>query len=340
MKITVIGGGIGGLEFIRCLKGLDVTLIEPRDRMVCQALLPEYIVDKVDEEEITVEISDFCNRHGVDWIRDKAVRVESDRVITEKDEVEFDYLVISTGARPFVFENTYSLGDLESAKVCKRALDKAEEVAIIGSGATGIECACELREKGYEIKLIEYLERILPSFTSKVSNYVRRLMEKEGIEIFTSCKVIGVNEAVKTNRGKIECDLAISCAGLKPNPLDGLKTDRGWIVVDEYLRVRKNVFAIGDCALVKVNGKIATKTALEAEMQARITAKNIRRIRKGEKPLKYKVVSSIDKPIAFITLAKNRAVMVYKGIFIPRPMKILYRIKKRIVESFMKRYKM
>lgn len=275
----------------------------------------------------------------MNWIRDRAVKVENERVITEKGEVEFDVLVVSIGAKTFVFDNTFSLGDLDGAKLCKKAVEKAESVVVIGSGATGVECAFELREMGLDVTVVEYVDRILPAFKSAVSSFVKKYMKREGINVLTSCKVIGVNEVVKTNRGEIDCDLAISCAGLIPNALEGLKYERGGIIVDECLRAKDNVFAIGDCAKVQVGGKIATKTAYEAEMQAKHTAKNVKRIKRNEKLIKYEIRSSLDKPIAFITLARNRAILIYKGIFIPHPMKILYKMKKRIIENFIRRYK-
>ncbi len=338
MKVVIIGCGTGGLEFIKEY-GRDVTLIEPREKMICQALLPEYIVDKVDEDYLTVDISDFCDKNGVNWIRDKAVRIYGDRVFTENDEIEFDILIVSTGAKPFVFENTFNLGDLKNARNCKKAIESAERVVVIGSGATGVECAFELKEFGLDVTIVEYFERVLPSFSYRVSSFVKNCMEKEGIKVLTSCKVVGVNEFVKTSRGEIDCDLAISCAGVIPNVIDGLKVEEKGIVVDEYLRAKDNIFAIGDCANVCIDGKIATKTAYEAEMQARYTAKNVERLEKGEKLIRYKIHSSLDKPIAFITLAKNRAILIYKGIFIPKPMKLIYRVKKRIMDKFMKRYK-
>ncbi len=337
MDVVVIGGGIGGLEFIKEY-GRDVTLIEPKDKMVCQAFLPEYLVGKVEEDEITIEISEFCDKNGVNWVRDEAIEIRDGKVITSGDELDFDLAVISIGAKPFTFENTYNLGDLESAKACKRALECAERVVVIGSGATGVECAFELREMGFEVTLVEYLERVLPAFSFKVSNFVAKLMEREGIEVLTSCKVLGVNEFVETSKGDIECDTAISCAGVIPNSIGGLRYERG-IVVDEFLRAKEKVFAIGDCAKVCVDNKVATKTAYEAEMQARNTAKNVERLKRGEKLLKYKVRSSLDRPISFITLARGRAILIYKGVFISRPMGILYRLKKRIMNEFMKRYR-
>jgi NADH dehydrogenase len=338
VRVAVVGGGIAGLEFIRHANFAEITLIEPKDRMVCQALLPEYLSEKVLEEDISINIADFCDRFGVNLVRDYAIKVENDRIITKNGEVEFDFAVIATGAKPNVFENTYSVGDLESTEKTKKALENAEEVVVIGSGATGVEVACEVREfYGCNVRILEYFDRILPSFSCKVSNFVEKVVRGDGISITTSCKVLGVNESIATDKGKINADVVISCAGLKPNPIEGVKTQKGWIIVDEFLRAKNNVFAIGDCALVKINDKIATKTALEAERQALYTARNIKRLSKGEKPIPYKVKSSIDSPISFITLAKNRAVLVYNRLFIPKPMKLLYKIKKSIVKSFMKR---
>jgi len=136
--------------------------------------------------------------------------------------------------------------------------------------------------------------------------------------------------------------VVVWCAGLKPaRYLDGINVPKvnGWVAVDGYLRAGERIFAIGDNSFVNVNGKVATKTALEAEMQAKHVAENIKRLMKGEKLKRYKVRSSVDEPIAFITLGKNRAVLVYGRIVLTSPLGLLYRIKKRIVKVFMDKYR-
>ncbi len=334
MRVVVAGGGIGGLELIRNLKGFEVTLIERRERMVCQALLPEYVVGKVDDHDVSVSLEDFCDEHGVNWIKDRVLKVEDGRVFTEKGEVEYDYLVLAVGSRPYVFENTQSLFDLESAKECRKAVEGGDRVVVIGSGATGVEVALELREIGKDVTIVEYLNRVLPSFDERVSSFVYRILKREGVNVLTSCKVLSVEDVVKTSLGELDYDVAISCAGVIPNSLN-LKRDRGGIVVDNFLRVDDRTFAIGDCASVKG----ATKTAYEAEMQARCVARNLVRIRRGDRLIEYRVRSSLDKPIAMITLGRGRAVMVYKGLFLPRPMKLIYLAKKAFLKGFMGRYR-
>jgi NADH dehydrogenase len=352
MKVVVIGGGIAGLEFVRHASKLpiDITLIEPKRRMVCQALLPEFISGKVSEEDVSVEIKPFCDKNGVEFIRDRAVCVENGIVLTEKGKlVEYDLLVVAMGAEANHYgiegaEKTHSVNTLEDAIKTKKELDKADSVAVVGSGATGVEVACEIAEAyGLEVYLIEYMDRILPAFNPKVSTFVDKILRRDGINVLTSHAVVKVEDnGVVTNSGSLECDVVVWCAGLKPaRYLDGINVPKvnGWVAVDGYLRAGERIFAIGDNSFVNVNGKVATKTALEAEMQAKHVAENIKRLMKGEKLKRYKVRSSVDEPIAFITLGKNRAVLVYGRIVLTSPLGLLYRIKKRIVKVFMDKYR-
>jgi len=350
MKVVVIGGGIAGLEFIRHASNLpvDITLIEPKPYMTCQALLPEFVSDKVTEEEINVEIEPYCDEKGVEFIKDWAESINNNVVITRKGKsIEYDILVISVGTSLNYYgikgaEKTYSVHTFEDSVKTKKALEKAEKIAIIGSGATGVEVACELSEK-FDVSLIERMNRILPMFNPKVSSFVKKILEKEGVKVYTSCTVTRVEkDCVITDKANIECDMVIWCAGLKPSDfVDKVNIPKinGWIAVDEFLRVNDKIFAIGDNSFVKIGNKIATKTALEAEMQAKHVADNIKRLLNNQKLKRYKIRSSLDEPIAFISLAKDRAILVYRKFVITRPLTLLYRIKKFIVKKFIDKYK-
>ena len=349
MRIAVIGGGMAGMEFIRHAYKLPVelTLIEPKPVMVCQALLPELLSDKVDEDSLCVDIEEFCSKVGVEFVRDRAKYIENGLVITEKGEqVEYDAVVVAVGAETNYYgiegaERTHNVNTLESTLKTKRALNKAEDVIVVGSGITGVEVALELAELGFDVCVVEYMDRVLPTFSPKVSNFVYNIMKKDGIDVKTSNAVLKVEkDGVVTNKGKIFGDVVVWCAGLKPSKfveyLDVPK-EKGWIKVDEFLRAGR-VFAIGDCAFVEVDGKVATKTALEAEVQAKHVAENIKRMLKGEEPARYRIRSSIDKPIAMIMLAKNRAILVYKGRALFRPMRLIYKIKKLAIERFLRSF--
>ncbi len=349
MNVAVVGGGIAGMEFVRHAFKLPVkiTLIEPKPVMVCQALLPELLSDKVDEGSLCIDIEEFCCKTGVEFVRDRAEYIENGLIITEKGkQVEYDAIVLAVGAEINHYgiegaERTCNVNTLEATLKTKRELNRAEDVIVVGSGITGVEVALELAEIGFKVCLVEYMDRVLPAFSPKVSNFVYKIMKKDGIDVRTSSAVLKVErDGVVTNKGKIFGDVVIWCAGIKPSNfverLDVPK-EEGWIKVDEFLRAG-SAFAIGDCAFVKIDGKIATKTALEAEMQAKHVAENIKRILKEERLARYRIRSSIDKPIAMIMLAKNRAILVYKGITVFRPMKLIYKIKKIAIERFLRSF--
>ncbi len=344
MRVAVIGGGLAGLTFAKhASEFADVILIEPNDFMVCQALLPELLSGKVNIEDLCVSIGEFCDDFGVEHVRDKATGIGNGIVFTEKKEIECEFAVIAVGAETNYYgiegaERTYNVNTLEETLKAKKALDNAEDIVVVGSGLTGVEVALELAELGYGVKVVEAMDRILPTFSPKVSNFVYKIMMKEGIEVNTSTAVVRVEEdGVVTNKGKISCDLVMWCAGLKPSEfvrnLDVPK-ERGWVKVDETLKAN-GFFAFGDCAHVEVDGKVATKTALEARSQAKHSAENLKRMLRGDSPKPYRIRSSVDRPIAMIMLARGRAIMIYGGFVITKPMGLIYRMKKWAIERFL-----
>lgn len=349
MNVVVVGGGMAGMEFLRHASKLpiDITLIEPKRVMVCQALLPELLSDKVDESSLCIRIDEFCDKAGVEFVRDRAKYVENGLVVTERGkQIEYDIAVLAVGAETNYYgikgaEITHNVNTLEATLKAKKALDKAEKIVVVGSGITGVETALELAELDLDVCVVDCMDRILPTFSPKVSDFVYKIMKKDGVEVKTSTTVLKVDDdGVITNKGKIYGDMVIWCAGLKPSgfveELDVPK-EKGWVKVDPFLRAN-GYFAIGDCAFVNIDGDIATKTALEAEMQAKHVAKNVERILKGDKLTRYIIRSSLDRPIAMIMLAKGRAILVYKGRMISKPMKLIYKIKKIAIERFLRSF--
>ena len=348
MRVVVVGGGIAGMEFVRHAHKLPIgiTLIEPKQFMVCQALLPELLSDKVDVDDIRINIGEFCDLVGVELVKGRAIEVRDGSIITERGkEIDYDRLVIAVGAEANYYgirgsDRTYNVNTLESTLKTKKALENAKDVAVVGSGTTGVEVALELREVGYDVKVVELADKVLPTFSQKVSDLVYKIMKDEGIEVYTSHKVLEIDDGIVTDRGRIECDVVIWCAGIKPQRfVEGLNVPKvgGWIEVDEFLK-SKNLFAIGDCSFVRINGEIATKTALEARMQAKHLALNLSRMIRNEKPVSYRIRSSLSRPTAIVTLARNRAILIYRGYVLSKPMNFIYKLKKVAIGRFLSNY--
>jgi len=100
MRVAVIGGGIAGAELIRVASPcpLEFTLIEPKMQVEMQALYPEYLGGVARLQELAAPLKPFCERVGATHIREKALRLDGNTVVCEKSLVDFDYVVVATGA--------------------------------------------------------------------------------------------------------------------------------------------------------------------------------------------------------------------------------------------------
>ncbi len=354
MKVSVIGGGVAGAELIRVASPgpLEFTLIEPKRQIELQALYPEYLGGLARIQELSAPLKPFCERVGATHVQEKALRLDGSSVICERSRVDFDYVVVATGAAQNYFgikgaENTFSINTLEDTKRARRFVEDAnpERIMIMGSGLTGVEAACILSESlDASIYIIEARARILPQFSSRTSQLVERALSKKGVNILTSTRVCEVrNDCILFEDGTcLDCDMAIWTAGVKPSQFVQdllLPKKNGWILVDQHLVAQDNIFAIGDCAWVEIDGKLATKTGLEAERQAKYIARSLTHLAEEKVAEKYTVRASTDSQVALISLGCDCAVGVVGKMCIGAPTRLIYSLKSWIDKSFIKRFK-
>jgi dihydrolipoamide dehydrogenase len=138
-----------------------------------------------------------------------------------------------------------------------------KSIAIMGSGAVGVEFASIFRSYGSEVTIIELLPRLVPGEDEQVSSELERTFKKRGIKVLTGTKVTsaragakGVDVEMSTADGKsqkatFERLLVATGRGPVTDGLgaeeQGIRMDRGYIVVDELFRTNlPNVSAIGD----------------------------------------------------------------------------------------------
>ncbi|NYT02120.1 MAG: FAD-dependent oxidoreductase, partial [Methanosarcinales archaeon] len=142
----------------------------------------------------------------------------------------------------------------------------------------------------------------------------------------------------------LECEMVIWTAGIKAPPfvesLD-LPKQRCWLLADPFLRSRgrEDIFVIGDCAWIEVEGKVATKTGIEAERQAKHAARNLNRLARGKSLLPYSVLASPDNRVAMISTGCGCALCVYGNSCLPVPSRPMYLLKRWIDKAIANRYK-
>ena len=262
-KIVVIGGGFGGLSFLQKARksNNEFTLIDKTNHHLFQPLLYQVATAVLSPADITVPIRNlFKNDNNVKVKLGEVVDInkENKQIVLKNDDViDYDKLIISTGASYSYFGNdnwgkfSNGLKNINDAldirdKILK-AFEKAENESnkniqqkflnfvVIGGGPTGVEVAGSIAEIAFKninkeyrnfnsndsnVYLIEAGSNILPSYSSKLSDKASKYLKKLGVVIKTNEKVENIEEmVVTTDKGKIESDNIIWAAGNKASSL-------------------------------------------------------------------------------------------------------------------------
>lgn len=204
-------------------------------------------------------------------LQHKQVEVE-DLKTGETFTDHYDKLILTMGSWPIVpsipgieAENIELCKNYSHAKTIIAKAKSAHKVVVIGAGYIGTELAEAFEMQGKDTTLIDAMPRIMSKYLDKTfTNKAEELFRTHGIKLALDEKVqeFEANEGkvckVITDKGSYEADLVILCIGFKPNTLlvkDQLETlPSGAIVIDDYMETsEKDVFAAGDCCMVRYN---------------------------------------------------------------------------------------
>jgi NADH:ubiquinone reductase (H+-translocating) len=169
---------------------------------------------------------------------------------------------------------------------------------VVGAGYTGTEVAAQgvlytevlsarhprLRARPRWL-LIDVADRVLPELDARLSRTADAVLRARGVDVRPGVSVREARaDGVQLTDGEFVATRSlIWCVGVRPDPLVdnlGVKTERGRLVVDEYLTVpgHPEVYAIGDAAAVPDltrPGELTPMTAQHAQRQGQRAAYNI-----------------------------------------------------------------
>ncbi len=170
---------------------------------------------------------------------------------------------------------------------------------VVGAGYTGTEVAAHgvlytellkkrrprLRHQRMRWMLLDVADRVLPELDERLSRTADRVLRERGVDVLmgTSVDEAQQNGVRLTDKSFVPTESLIWCVGVRPDPMVdglGLKTQKGRLLVDEYLNVpgHPEVFACGDAAAVPDltrSGEVTPMTAQHAERQGKRAAKNV-----------------------------------------------------------------
>jgi dihydrolipoamide dehydrogenase len=215
-------------------------------------------------------------KNKIDWIRGTA-RLAGQGVVEivegEKQTLRVKRdIVVATGSAP--------LG-VPGVEIDRRRIITSDEaihlkevpksIAILGSGAVGVEFASIFRRFGSEVTLIELLPRLVPGEDEAVSAELEKSFRKQGVNAYTGTKVQKArasNDAVETDAQLADgtprtfrTDYLLVATGRGPVTagLDlerlGVELERGFIKVDTMYRTNvPGLSAVGDVITLGAGG--------------------------------------------------------------------------------------
>jgi NADH dehydrogenase len=235
-RVVIVGGGFAGLNAVQALAKapLEVTLIDRRNYHLFQPLLYQVATGGLSPGDITAPLRAVVrHQKNVRVLMDEVTGfdVAARRILLREGALDYDTLIVATGAENFYFGNNdwekYAPGlkSIEEATAIRgrilRAFEKAEmepdsaarrrwlRFVVVGGGPTGVEMAGAIREiakdtmkndfrnirpEESEVLLIEGSDRILPPFLPELSVKAERQLLKLGVRSRTGLRVVTIDD--------------------------------------------------------------------------------------------------------------------------------------------------
>lgn len=288
MKVVIIGAGFGGLKLARRLNnkaGFDVTLVDKFNHHQFQPLFYQVATAGLDASNISFPLRKVF--HNSQNVKIRLARLEEvvqaeNKIITDIGEMQYDVLVLATGADSNFFNNTnlkkYAIpmkSTFEALQLRNRILQNFEEaltikdpedlqrkmnIVVVGGGPTGVELSGALSEmqryvlpKDYpeldfskmNIYLLEGGKSTLATMSEKSARESCDYLNKMGVKVMTESLVQDYDgKTVSLNNGEtIASSIVIWAAGVKGNVPEGIEP--GMIVRGNRIKVNRHCLVDG-----------------------------------------------------------------------------------------------
>ncbi len=277
MNYVIIGNSTAGISAIESIREIDkgnkiIVISDELYLNYSRPLISYLLGKKITIDRIKYRDENFYKENKVELILNKKatkLNVEEKKIIlSDKSEVNFDKLLISTGGKPIVpeikgtnLEGVFTFTKLSDEQKIENYIEKnkVKNAVVLGGGLIGLKSTEALIELKIKVTIVELADRILSStFDKKASEIIENALQKIGCRIITSNTISEIKrkhkktlEVTLKNRAKIKTDLVILAVGVHPNieivKNTPIKTNRG-ILVDKYMQTNiKDIYSAGDC---------------------------------------------------------------------------------------------
>ena len=251
-KIVVVGAGAAGLTAANILakRGFSVTVIEKEGSVGGQLNLADKPPHKEKLSWVCTDLYNKAVKNNVEFMFSQTANTD---LINSLNPYA---VVIATGGNA-VFPKPYRADNVSTVTEILNGDIKLENknIAVIGSGMTGLETSELLVSMGNKVTVVEMADSIAPGAWFQHLDDAMPVLEKAGTKFLTGHKLMSVNEKgieveQLSNGAKkhIDADFVVLSMGVRPDTVlyDELKNNSSY-----------KTYSIGDC--VKI-GRIADAT--------------------------------------------------------------------------------
>jgi NADH dehydrogenase len=255
-RVVIIGAGFGGLEAAKKLAGetVRVTVVDRTNYHLFQPLLYQVATAALSPADIAAPVRAILSKSKnmeVILAEVESINVNAKKVRMVVEELDYDYLIVATGARHSYFGHPEweklapGLKSLEDAVEIRRrillAFEYAERISdeaarkaamtfvVVGGGPTGVEMAGAIAEiarytlaKDFRhidpsqarVILVEADPWVLPAFPDDLQISARKQLVDLGVEVRTGIHATNISEeGLQVGDEFIPCRVRIWAAG-------------------------------------------------------------------------------------------------------------------------------
>ncbi len=273
-------------------------------------------------KQLTGGLGQLAQARKVEYLRGRAKltgknSLEFTPVEGDKKQIEFENLIIATGASPSGLPGVPFDEDVWNAELALELKEVPKRLLVVGAGYIGLEMSVIYKSLGSDITIAEFTPDILPGLDQDL----RDVFKKERKDLMQSTmfntKVVAVEKKgkklevefeTKEGKKKESFDKILVAIGGKPNVKDigleevGIETDdKGFIKVDLVRRTNvDHIYAIGDVAGQPM-------LAHKASHEGRVAAEHIAGHKTAYEPKAIPAVVFTDPEIAWTGLTETEA---------------------------------
>ncbi len=218
-------------------------------------------------DQLVQGVEQLLKGNGVTVLSGRGTLLPGKRVSVASGEgtavYEAENILLAAGSRPAVLPIPGM--DLPGVLTSDGLFQQTElpaSLTIIGGGVIGVEFATAFSALGCQVTILEALPRLVANMDREISQNLKLILKKRGIETHTSASVQGVEQgadglvcrfAEGEKEASVTSQLVLCAVGRRANS-EGLfdpgavpELNRGRVVVDECFRTSlEGVYAIGD----------------------------------------------------------------------------------------------